>query len=205
MIAQPIFKSFVQDVLKAVKRDGGNVEIQDGDPQAVFRGVAAKKTMVSNQDRPPRAAYSRPAMTRLTTNYDPQVREDKIGSIKTALIERLVRLGATDVEDLPGMKRFIKSTPRLFMKHRSPEELKALEKSVHRGFRKVEAPLERKLHKATAGMSKNTKKVIRAGGKMLIRNPETIATQPIPVPGISYGLLGAKKGLERLIDKLAPA
>lgn len=114
------------------------------------------------------------------------------GTTKTALIEKLVRLGATDI---PG-------TPRLLMRHRSPTELHQLERTTSRLFRRYEAPLERRLHKATAGMSATPKKVLRAGGRLLIRNPEQIALQPIPVPGISPLALGAKRGLEHAIDKL---
>jgi hypothetical protein len=124
---------------------------------------------------------------------------------KEALLERLVRLGATDVEKLPGVRKVIKSTPRMVMRHRTPQELASLEKGVKRTFRKVEAPLERKLHKATSKLPGKVKKVVRKGGKMIIRNPEQIPLQAVPIPGISPAALAGKKVLEKGIDRLAPA
>lgn len=129
--------------------------------------------------------------------------------LKEALLERLVRLGATDVEDLPGIRNFISSTPRLFMRKRSPEELAALEKGVARSFRKVEAPLERKLHTMTAGWeSPRAKRIVRGLGKMVIRNPEQLPIVLAPFPGASAltpPLIAAKRGVEKVIDKVAPA
>ncbi len=114
---------------------------------------------------------------------------------KVALVERLVRLGATDVG----------KTPRLFMKKRSPEELAALQHGVTRAFRKVEAPLQRKLHLATAGMEPTKKKVLRSAGKALIENPaQLLLTAPIPVPGAGPAAVGVTRGMERLIDRFAP-
>jgi len=124
--------------------------------------------------------------------------------VKQALIERLVRLGATDVEDLPGVRKLIKKTPRLVMRKRSPQELRSLQRGVERQFRKVEAPLERKLHKATARLPRLAKKGVRKAGKLVIRNPEQIALQPVPVPGASAGATVAKKTLEKAIDKWVP-
>jgi hypothetical protein len=137
-------------------------------------------------------------------NFIDQFNEEAKELEKHALVERLVRLGATDVERLPGVRRLVKSTPRLFMRERSPGELKALQRGVERQFRKVEAPLERKLHKVTARLPGAVKKPVRKGGKLLIRNPEQIALQPVPVPGASMAATGVKKGLEKVIDKLAP-
>jgi len=213
MIEQPIFRSFAKNVMEAV--ESNNAELNSKDPLSRDRRAGLNKTVYDTdstrprqqnaQDRPPRSSYARPPMSRMTTNYDPQLPNDKYSADKLALIERLTRLAATDVEDLPGVGKVIKSTPRLLMKHRSPEELARLQKSVTRGMRRVEAPLERKLHKATAGIPAPLKKAVRTGGKALIRNPEQIPLQPVPVPGISPASLAGKKLMERAIDRFAPA
>lgn len=120
----------------------------------------------------------------------------KIGELdKQALLERLIRLGATDI---PG-------TPRLLMKHRSPEELASLQHGVEALFGKVQDPVK----KVVGGFiekvpSESARKILTKGTNTLIENPELIPMQPIPIPGLTVGYLGAKKGAERLIDKFAP-
>jgi hypothetical protein len=146
-------------------------------------------------DRPPRAAYARPPL--------PEKESEKLSAIKQALIERLVRLGATPVEQLPGVRRFVKKTPTLFMKSRSPQELAQLEKGVTRAVRKVEAPLERKLNTSTASWSPGPKKLVRKAGRMLIRNPEQIPLAAVPVPGVGPVVAASKRALERGIDRFA--
>jgi hypothetical protein len=117
---------------------------------------------------------------------------------KTALFERLVRLGATP----------IKGTPQWLMKNRSPQELKALQGSVEAGWNKrVTQPI---MNAAEGPLSKLPKGKIQSGARWVA---QSIAQDPvgmtlakaIPVPGASMLYAGAKKGLERVIDRVAPA
>jgi hypothetical protein len=126
--------------------------------------------------------------------------------VKQALIERLVRLAATDVEDLPGVKRFVKSTPRMVMRKRSPEELAQLQHGVQGFFDSYEKPA---IAKAKSVIEKRVshpkaQKLLTHGAEAVIRNPELALTELSPVPGTGLAWLGAKKGLERAIDRLAP-
>lgn len=114
---------------------------------------------------------------------------------KEALLERLVRLAATDV---PG-------TPRAVMKHRSPEELAALQHSVSGAFQKWEEPAKKAVHGVIDRIPHaGAQRVLKGGANMMIENPEMIPMQAIPIPGASLGYLGAKKGLERGLDRIAP-
>jgi hypothetical protein len=114
---------------------------------------------------------------------------------KIALVERLVRLGATDV---PG-------TPRLMMRQRSPEELANLQQSVTDSWDKAVAPAK---VKATAFAHKvpteKGKAMTEAALHGLIDNPEALALLPVPLPGVALGATVAKHGLENLIDRYAP-
>jgi hypothetical protein len=114
---------------------------------------------------------------------------------KQALLERLVRLGATDIPN----------TPRLLMRERGPEELAALQQGVEGAFQRVQEPLKAK---ATNLLSRVANPKIRgalqSGAHALIENPEMIPMTAVPVPGISAAYLAAKKGLEKGIDRLAP-
>ncbi len=132
------------------------------------------------------------------------------GMVKQALIERLVRLAATDVEDLPGVGRLVKSTPRMFMRKRNPEELAALQHGVQRFFDSYEQPaiakaktVIDKLPQKTPARAFVTKNLNR-GAELVVKNPELAVTELSPVPGTGIAWLGAKKGLERAIDRLAP-
>lgn len=124
-----------------------------------------------------------------------RVKEASIG--KSALLERLVRLGATDV---PG-------TPRLLMKKRTPAELAALQQGVEQGWNKrVTTPLMRV---ADRGLSKLPEGKVRnlatAGAKAVAQDPAgTLLTQAIPVPGAAPAWMAAKRGLERVIDRVSP-
>lgn len=138
------------------------------------------------------------------------VDELQTGMVKQALIERLIRLGATDVEDLPGVNRIVKSTPRLFMRKRSPEELAGLQHGVQSFFDSYEKPaiakaksVIDKLPTKTPARGFVTKALNHAAGTV-IKNPELAVTELSPVPGTGLAWLGAKKGLERAIDRLAP-
>lgn len=116
---------------------------------------------------------------------------------KTALIERLVRLGATSI---PG-------TPRLFMKNRSPAELKALQGAVESGWnRRVTDPIMRVAEKP---LSKLPPGKLQTGARWMARQ---VAEDPvgmtisnaIPVPGATVAYQGVKKGLEKAIDRFVP-
>ncbi len=106
---------------------------------------------------------------------------------KTALIERLVRLGATDVPN----------TPRLLMKHRSPGELAQLQQGVTNAFGKIEAPLKQGLGHITSKLPGKLQGPVRWAGNKAIENPE------FALPG-GGAMVAGKKLLERGIDKLAP-
>lgn len=122
---------------------------------------------------------------------------DAFSFMKTALLERLVRLGATDV---PG-------TPRLLMKKRSPQELASLQQGVENWWgKKVSNPI---MGVANKGLSKlpegKLKNVATTGAKMVAQDPVgAIAANAVPVPGASLAYFGAKRGLEKAIDRIAP-
>lgn len=127
--------------------------------------------------------------------------------LKQALIERLVRLGATDLEDLPGVGRVIKKTPRLFMRKRSPEELAQLQQGVSGFFDRFEQPA---IAKAEGVINKlpvheKVKGFLNSGAKAVVKNPELLATEFSPIPGTGMAWLAAKRGLEKTIDHVAPA
>jgi len=120
----------------------------------------------------------------------------KTAQVKTALIERLVRLGFTDV---PG-------TPRLLMRKRSPQELAAIQHGVERFFNRYEQPA---IAKMTGVIDKHVKhptanKVLKKGTELVVKNPELALTEFSPVPGTGAMWLGAKRGIERALDKVAP-
>lgn len=116
---------------------------------------------------------------------------------KRALIERLIRLAATDVP----------KTPRLLMKKRSPGQLKALQGGVESfGKKNVTDPImrvaEKGITKLPAGKLQDT---VRAGAKVVAKDPiGAVATAPIPVPGAQVGYFKGKQLLERGIDKAFP-
>lgn len=134
--------------------------------------------------------------------------------LKQALIDRLIRLGATDLEDLPGVRHVIKKTPRLFMRKRSPEELHAMQESIAGAITRAGQPFVNagkavvdktpvlspllarspKLHQATHNIVET-----------MIRNPDFALAKASPIPGSSFAYLAGKKGLEKAIDKWAPA
>jgi hypothetical protein len=116
---------------------------------------------------------------------------------KTALLERIVRLGATP----------IKGTPQWLMKNRSPAELKSLQDSVAAGWNKrVTQPIMDVVEKP---LSKLPKGKIQSGARWVA---QSIAQDPVgmtlakavPIPGASLLYAGAKRGLERAIDHVAP-
>jgi hypothetical protein len=113
---------------------------------------------------------------------------------KNALLERLVRLAATDVPN----------TPRLLMRQRSPQELAALQHGVETlgGLKpKVEGALHGAADKLfTSPVAGPMKKLISVGTK----HPEIIPMQGVPVPGLTPAYLALKGGAEKLLDKVAP-
>lgn len=114
---------------------------------------------------------------------------------KKALIERLVRLGATDV---PG-------TPRLLMKQRSPQELAALQHGVSDTFRRFEDPAKKAIHGVLDKVThEKTRNVLKSGANTLIENPEMLPITALPIPGVSMAYLAGKKGLEKGLDRLSP-
>lgn len=121
----------------------------------------------------------------------------KLGSVKLALIERLIRLGATDVP----------RTPRLLMKQRSPHELATLQHGVDNWWnRKVTTPLmgvaEHGLKRLPEGKVQG---VARGVAKVVAEDPVGAGlTSVLPVPGIQPAYFAGKKGLERVIDRVAP-
>jgi hypothetical protein len=106
---------------------------------------------------------------------------------KTALIERLVRLGATDV---PGTDRWV-------MRHRSPAELAQLQHGVEAGIGKLQAPFKAGLEKVVSPLPGKLQGAARAVGNAAIDNPE------VALPGGSLAVIG-KKALEKVIDRVAP-
>jgi hypothetical protein len=116
---------------------------------------------------------------------------------KLALIERLVRLGATPIP----------KTPKLVMKLRSPTELKALQGAVEQGWdKRVTEPIMGKLRPLVNKLPEG--KLRNAAGHVA----KSVASDPVgmglsavaPVPGAELVYAGAKKGLEKGIDKLFP-
>lgn len=116
---------------------------------------------------------------------------------KTALLERIVRLGATPI---PG-------TPRLLMKSRSPSELKALQGAVESGWNKrVTEPIMRA---AEGPLSHLPAGKLQSGArwvaKQVAQDPVGMtAANLVPVPGATLLYQGAKRGLEKAIDRIAP-
>jgi hypothetical protein len=116
---------------------------------------------------------------------------------KIALLERLVRLGATPI---PG-------TPKLLMKNRSPAELKSLQGAVESAWnsrvtnpimRAAEGPLSR----LPAGKIQNGARWL---AKQVAEDPVGMSlTNAIPIPGATLAYQGVKRGLEKAIDRFAP-
>lgn len=116
---------------------------------------------------------------------------------KTALLERLVRLGATDVP----------KTPRLLMRQRSPQELAALQQSVSAAHdRLVGQPVVNAATRLTNRMSPGKlRTVAEKTTKALGSDPIGIAAaSAVPIPGATVGYLAGKRALEGAIDRFAP-
>ena len=115
--------------------------------------------------------------------------------VKQALAERLIRLGATDI---PG-------TPRLVMRHRDPKELAGLQQYVTDAWERKAAPLKQKVtnfsQKVPTDFGKN---IVRGIGHTAIDNPDAALAAAVPFPFVSAAYLAGKKGLEHMIDRVAP-
>jgi hypothetical protein len=139
--------------------------------------------------------------TNMPTNAEASVPTNvesfKAAGAKVALIERLVRLGATP----------IKGTPKLLMDERSPADLAKLQGAVTEGWDKhVTKPLlsraEPLISKVPAGRVQN---VLRTGARLAAEDPVgALLAHAVPVPGAFPAYLAGKKGLEHVIDKVAP-
>ena len=123
---------------------------------------------------------------------------EKTSSVeKRALIERLVRLGATDIP----------STPRLFMRHRSPEELATLQHAVEHAYdARVTNPLMGVIQKATGKLpAGKLRTVVDKGARLVAEDPVgTLAANLVPVPGAHPAYVAGKKLLEKGIDTAFP-
>lgn len=116
--------------------------------------------------------------------------------IKLALIDRLFRLGATDIP----------RTPRLLMRKRSKKDLAKLQFRVHSRMTKMQRPFKRALHRTTKHIPhRGTRKLIRGVGNRIIENPDALPLAALPVPGSEIAYLAAKRGIEKGIDRVAPA
>lgn len=119
------------------------------------------------------------------------------GLTKSAVIERLIRLGATPI---PG-------TPKLLMKQRTPHELAALQHGVEHAWNsRVTDPIMRKLEPMTNKLpAGKVRDVAIKGARIFAEDPiGMLAVEAMPIPGSGAAYVGAKKGLESLIDRAYP-
>lgn len=116
---------------------------------------------------------------------------------KLALLERLVRIGATDVPH----------TPRLLMKQRSPAELAGLQHGTERWWgQHVSDPIQRVADRGLQHLPEGKLKNIAAkAAKVVAQDPiGAVAANAVPVPGAFPAYLAGKKLLEKGLDRLAP-
>ena len=112
---------------------------------------------------------------------------------KAALIERLVRLAATP----------IKGTPKGLMNLRTPEQLGHLQQAVGGAIKGVTEPVKARVGKVLSKLPGGG--VLQRGANAVIDNPEILPMQAIPGSTLlTPGYLKAKRGLEGLIDRVAP-
>lgn len=115
---------------------------------------------------------------------------------KIALIERLVRLGATDIP----------KTPRMFMRQRSPAELGQLQGSVTAAMDKtIKKPIMDVAERGISQLPDRTRPMARTVANAFASDPvgATLSTA-VPIPGATALYLGGKKALESGIDKAFP-
>lgn len=121
----------------------------------------------------------------------------KLATCKLALLERLVRLGATDIPN----------TPRLLMRKRTPGELAALQQGVEAGWDShVTAPLMRVAEHGLRRLpSGKIRQLATAGARVVAEDPVgALVTNVLPVPGASPAWIATKRGLEHAIDRITP-
>jgi len=125
---------------------------------------------------------------------------------KEAVAERLARLAATPVEQLaPSV--FKSPTPQLFMRSRSPQQLRELQNMLEAKWSQhVTNPImqraEPMLHKLPAGKWQT---IARKGTELFAEDPVgTVAANLVPVPGAHPAYVLGKKGLEKTIDRFFP-
>jgi hypothetical protein len=93
------------------------------------------------------------------------------------------------------------------MKKRSPQELAGLQHGVANWWgKKVTEPI---MGVANKGLSRlpegKLKNVATSGAKLVAQDPVgALAANAVPVPGASLAYFGAKRGLEKAIDRIAP-
>lgn len=142
------------------------------------------------------AAALRPGL-RLEQRLELRPPRTKKASVeKTALLERIVRLGATPV----------KGTPRMFMRSRSRPELRALQHAVDDKWSKhVTEPI---LGAVGKHINKIPNQKIRKGlhwaSTQIAEDPALLPLELAPIPGTAVAYKGLKAGLERAIDRIAP-
>ncbi len=137
--------------------------------------------------------------------------------LKQALIEQLVRLGATDVLDLPGVRKMTANMPktqgvlntRLLMRHRDPVELSNLQHGIAEARHRFTEPVVNAVDRGLArvpGMKSmpRVQKATSEVARLMVENPDFALSKLNPIPGSSFAYLGAKKGVEKALDRFAP-
>lgn len=140
--------------------------------------------------------YPTPKDDKKTANPGGLTSSKLAGAVKVALVERLARLALTDVP----------STPRLLMRKRSPMELGAVQQGVENAFERWQGPAREKAQ-ALAGRllpEGRARGVLTRVANLAIDNPEIVPMQALPIPGLTPAYLGAKKGLEHVLDRVSP-
>lgn len=176
------------------------------DPAAVHRGM---KIELEHTKDPATATQIAIDHLRERGDYYELLAKYVEGEKEAGVMAQAARLAATDVEDLPGVRKYISSTPRMFMRKRSPEELAGIEHGINAAFDRAEKPVVEVSQRAIAalpGVSKRPKlqKGLNAAAEAMIRNPDFMLAKLSPIPGSSFAVLGLKKGVEKAIDRLAP-
>lgn len=93
------------------------------------------------------------------------------------------------------------------MRHRNPQELKALQEAVEAGWaQRVTEPIMRVAERGLKKLPKGKVQAFaRKGARLMAEDPVgNLVTNLSPIPGTNPAYLGMKKGLERAIDKFAP-
>ncbi len=176
------------------------------DPAAIHRGM---KIELEHTKSPTTATQIAIDHLRERPDYYELLAKHVESEKDAGVLAQAARLGATDFEDLPGVRNYIKSTPRLFMRHRSPEELAGIEHGINAAFNRVEQPVVDASHKAISkvpGVASRPRlqKGLNTTAEAMIRNPDFMLAKLSPIPGSSFAVLGLKKGIEKTIDRLAP-